>query len=168
MNLTDREKKLIFTAGIFFVILVVYFLGTFISDNIFSLDEKIQESEAEEKNLTEYGNEYKKLASLRSMDRIDLEPMVPFIEGLIQKYGLSSAANIQPNDSVIENKYTKRQVNIMLKEIDAASLLNIIKEVENQSSIPFTFDLFQYFELKEKPGYYRVTMRVAAFKNKDQ
>jgi hypothetical protein len=167
MQFTDREKKFIITGIIFFSFLVIYFAVIFLKNNIFSLDAKIKQSQIEEATLLRYGKEFRKLAILRTTEKIDLDPMVPQIESLLQKYGARNNATLQPNDSVIENKFIKRLINIEFKEIDAASLLNVIRELEDHNTIPYSIEYFQSVPLASKPGMYRVSMKIAAFKNKD-
>ncbi|MDH4199201.1 MAG: hypothetical protein OEV66_02380 [Spirochaetia bacterium] len=167
MQLTDREKKLIIAGSAFFIILVVYFGVSFVKEDILSIDEKIRQSSFEDNNLINLGKEYKKLASLRSMEKVDIEPMVPQIESMLQKYGVRNNATLLPTDSVIENKFIKRQVSIDFKEIDSASILNIVKEIEESSSIPYSIEFFQSSEITSKPGLYRISLKVAAFKNKE-
>jgi len=167
VQLTDRERKFVLAGIAFFVILVVYFGINFLRDNIFSIDARIKQSQIDEANLLQYGKEYRKLAILRTSEKVDLEPMVPQIESLLQKYGVRNNATLQPNDSVIENRFLKRLINIEFREIDAASLLNVIRELEDHNTIPYSIEFFQSVPLGGKPGLYRVSMKIAAFKNKD-
>lgn len=167
MEITNRERKFIVVGLGFFVCMILFFAFDYIKTNILSIDDKIKNALLEEKRLEYMGHEYKKLASLRSSEKIDLEPMIPQIESLLQKYGVRNNATFHPSDSVIENKYVKRLVSIDFREIDSTSLLSIIREIEDHSNIPYFIEFFQYSELSTKPGLYRVSLKIAAFKNKD-
>jgi len=167
VKITNRERKFIIAGLIFFVLLAVFFIVNYMRENIFSIDSKIKQAEIDRANLLQYGKEFRKLSILRSADKIDLDPMVPQIESLLQKYGVRNNATLTPNDTVLENKFLKRLVSIEFKEIDAASLLNVIKEVEDQNTIPYSVEFFQSVPVGNKPGVYRVSMKIAAFKNKE-
>jgi hypothetical protein len=167
MQFTLREKKFIMAGAAFFIILLIYFGINYLNDNIFSIDAKIKQAEIDESNLVRYGTEYRKFSALRSSDKIDLDPMVPQVEALLQKYGVRNSATLQTNDSVIENKYLKRLVGIEFKEIDAASILNVVRELEDHNTIPYSIEFFQSVPTGAKSGIYRVSMKIAAFKNKE-
>ncbi|MDH4261614.1 MAG: hypothetical protein OEV78_01065 [Spirochaetia bacterium] len=167
MNFTLREKRFIFAGLIFLFILIIYFSFNYLNDHIFSLDAKIKEAQIDEANMIQYGKEFKKLAVLRTSDKIDLDPMIPQIESLLQKYGVRNNATLQPSDSIIENKFLKRLVSIEFKEIDASSILNIIRELEDHNTIPYTIEYFQTVPITNKAGIYRISMKIAAFKNKE-
>lgn len=167
MNITDREKKFVIAGIIFIIILMLFYGASYVKNNIFSVDEKIKQSSIEDASLLQYGREYRKLSALRTMEKVDLDPMIPQIEALLQKYGVRNNASLQPTDSVIENKFIKRLVSIDFREIDAASLLNIIRELEDHNTIPYSIEFFQSGQVGNKPGVYRASMKIAAFKNKD-
>jgi len=167
ISLTTREKTLLLFGAAFLVLL----LGTlgykkFLAGRT-SYSEKIGQIESDSDLITSYGKEYQVLSGLRKGQNIDLAPMTGYIESLLQRFAMKERVTVVPNDTVIEKRFIKKTVSINWKEIKSESILLFIKEIEDNQSIPMTIEYFNSRPLLRTPGYYTVSMKIAAYKNKE-
>ena len=168
MNITEREKKYLGAAVVFFVLVLGYYGSTtlFSAFTEFGKDEKAMREQMN--TLTSLGVEYKGLQTLHKHDSVDLDPMVPQIEILLNNNGLADQSKIKPSDSTVENKYRKRSVQIHIREGSAIQFLQFIQSLENSASLPMVIDSFSASPVGKKPGIYRVNITVSAFQVKKE
>ncbi len=166
MQLTQREKYFLLAGALFFAGLLIFYVGKSSLRYVVSVDERLSELMDERESIEELGREYRRLQSLKSGGQLDLEPMVPQVETLLQRYGLLDIARLSPSDSIIENKYLKRQVTIDFREVPAMQLLQFVKAIEDNAGIPMTIEQFSERPVVKKPGIYSVSMKISAFQNK--
>lgn len=168
MQITQREKYFLLAGALFFVGLLAFFVIKNSADYLISIDEKLADLQYEEETIEKLGMEFQQLQSLKSGGQMNLEPMVPQIETILQRFGLLDLARLSPSDSIIENKYLKRQVSIEFREAPAMQILQFIKAIEDNAGIPMTIEEFSERPIVKKPGIYWVSMKISAFQNKGQ
>jgi len=166
MKITEREKLFLIGGGAFFGLVVIFYLFLYVKNNLFSVEDESSLIQEEIRKIEEYGKKYQQLVNLKAQNDYNLDPMSATIESLLQKNGLHDNVRVRPVDSVIENKYLKRQISVDIREVSAMQMMQFIKDVEENTILPVTVEYFLSRPVAGKPGYYMLSLKVSAFTKK--
>jgi len=166
MQLTQRERFLLMVAVGVFGAFVGFFGLRYLRENVFVMEDKIEEIRQSEFELESLGEEYERLKRLKFSEKATLDPMVTQLEEMLRRFGIYERARMKTTDVTIENKYLKREVTIELSEITSQEMLQLIKGVESNSTITFVIENFYSRPLLKKPGFYWMRLSVAAMQYK--
>ena len=165
MNLTEREKKLLIVVGALLIATLLFFAVKYVKDSFFRFATNMEDLKAQERTLDQLGAEYQNLKNLKSGKNINLDNMALTVENILKAHGIYELTKINPADNIIEKKYKKRTLRIIIQETTAIDILKFINDIERQTGIPMVIDKFSMVPILKKTGMYRVSLSISSFQD---
>lgn len=169
MQLSIREKYFV-AGGAVFLIILIFVLGfRSLRAKYNEMDSRIITLQDDISNLKRMGELYQKYKSMKiSNMNQTLDNMVPYLENLLNQYGLKDKANIQPSRQNMEDKFMKKKVRINILKSGAKSVMQFIHQVENNSTNIYRIDSFRSRPVFKKDGFYNFTIEIIGYEKANE
>ncbi|MCB1148235.1 MAG: hypothetical protein KDK41_08485 [Leptospiraceae bacterium] len=168
MNLNQREKLFIIGGAVILIMMLAFLSGRYLLRQFSSLEEESISVEESLNQIRTAGIEYRLLQNYRAGGTSSaMENMVPFLENLINSAGIRDRlAGMSPRDTDIEKQYVKRSVFLTFRDIGSRELLELLKQIETNTSALYQVESFSVRPVIKKPGIFNASLTVAAFQKK--
>jgi hypothetical protein len=104
---------------------------------------------------------------MKTGDTQQLDNMLSSIETMLKNIGLrEKVGSLTPTDTIVQEKYLKREVKLSIKESPANLVLDFIRQVEQSVQTLYKIESFSYRPVLKKPGIYDFTLQISAFQRK--
>ena len=165
-ELTNREIKMLIAVGIFLMAILFGWGVKKFRGYMEAIAEGRKTALLDKKSLYILGQEYHILQEMANSiaNKGTNHDIAPDIESLLEKNGLKEkAVRLLPSTKVIENKYTKYQLDITLKDITSREILSLIKDIEEYQSVFIKIENFRSKPTYNKPGIYQCSLQAVTF-----
>ncbi|RME91099.1 MAG: hypothetical protein D6767_05765 [Candidatus Hydrogenedentota bacterium] len=167
MNLTEREKKLVYLAGSFLLFLLLFLSWHGLQNNMQKLKTNQRKVDLERQKLLKIFNEYNELRQFQNAPQSDEDEIVPYMETKLQAYNLrDKTKSMMPAKTPVGKKYIKFSVNIRLEKVAAEPVLRMLREIEQDKSKAYRVDSFLSRKVFKSVGLYNISLKISGFKKK--
>ncbi|HNA78604.1 MAG TPA: hypothetical protein PKY99_04095, partial [Turneriella sp.] len=105
--------------------------------------------------------------AMKTGDSQQLDNMLSSIETMLKNIGLrEKVGSLTPTDTIVQEKYLKREVKVSIKESPANLVLDFIRQVEQSVQTLYKVESFSYRPVLKKPGIYDFTVQISGFQRK--
>lgn len=153
--------------GVFFLFLILFFSGRAFFHYIAEIEERSASAEKDTMRIEQLGREYQVLQAMKTGDSQQLDNMLSSIEQMLKTIGLrEKVGTLTPTDTVVQDKYLKREVKVSIRESSANLVLDFIRQIEQSVQTLYKIESFSYRPVLKKPGLYDFTVQISGFQKK--
>lgn len=153
--------------GVFFLFLILFFSGRAFFRYIAEIEERSASAEKDTMRIEQLGREYQVLQAMKTGDSQQLDNMLSSIEQMLKTIGLrEKVGTLTPTDTVVQDKYLKREVKVSIRESSANLVLDFIRQIEQSVQTLYKIESFSYRPVLKKPGLYDFTVQISGFQKK--
>lgn len=153
--------------GVFILFLGVFFAGRSFAAYMTDLRERTDSAERDTLQIENLGRQFQVLQAMKTGDTQQIDNMLSSIETMLKNLGLrEKVGSLTPTDTVVQEKYLKREVKVSIKESPATPVLDFIRQVEQSVQTLYKVESFSYRPVLKKPGIYDFTVQISAFQRK--
>jgi len=166
-SLNPRERTYLIVLGVFVLFLAIFFAGRSFAAYMTDLRERTDSAERDTVQIENLGREYQVLQAMKTGDSQQLDNMLSSIETMLKTIGLrEKVGSLTPTDTIVQEKYLKREVKVSIKESPANLVLDFIRQVEQSVQTLYKIESFSYRPVLKKPGIYDFTVQISGFQRK--
>jgi len=166
-SLNPRERTYLIVLGVFVLFLAIFFAGRSFAAYMTDLRERTDSAERDTVQIESLGREYQVLQAMKTGDSQQLDNMLSSIETMLKTTGLrEKVGSLTPTDTIVQEKYLKREVKVSIKESPANLVLDFIRQVEQSVQTLYKIESFSYRPVLKKPGIYDFTVQISGFQRK--
>ncbi len=166
-SLNPRERTYLMLMGVFFLFLILFFSGRAFFRYIAEIEERSASAEKDTMRIEQLGREYQVLQAMKTGDSQQLDNMLSSIEQMLKTIGLrEKVGTLTPTDTVVQDKYLKREVKVSIRESSANLVLDFIRQIEQSVQTLYKIESFSYRPVLKKPGLYDFTVQISGFQKK--
>ena len=141
-GLTKREQRILLGAGIFVVLLIIFFIIDAIMRNYQGMEGKIQANREELKRVIHLRDEYRsvhqELDTIKS--RLDKKEagfsLLSFLEDLANQQNIrENISSFKPKKNPLNESYTESSVETVIDNITLWQLVQLIHKIENSGHL---------------------------------
>lgn len=168
-NLSPRERTYIMLLGVFFILLGMFFAGRSFARYMSDLSERSDSAERDTLEIERLGRQYQLLLGMKTGDSQQLDNMLSSIESMLKAIGLrDKVGSLTPTDTIVQEKYLKREVKVSIKESPANQVLDFIRQIEQSTQTLYKVESFNYRPVLKKPGIYDFNVQISGFQRRQQ
>ncbi|MCX7632580.1 MAG: type II secretion system protein M [Turneriella sp.] len=166
-SLSPRERIYLMVLAVFLVLVATFFTARSFTRYMRDLNERSNSAERDTMQIEQLGRQYQMLQAMRTGDSQQLDNMLSNIETMLRNTGLrDKIGSLTPTDTVVQDKYLKREVKLTIRESPANLVLDFIRQVEQSVQILYKIENFSFRPVLKKPGIYDFTLQISAFQKK--
>ena len=167
-SLNPRERTYVMLLGIFAVVIGIFFAGRSFARYMNDLSERSDSAERDTLQIENLGRQYQLLQAMRTGDSQQLDNMLSSIETMLKTIGLrDKVGSLTPTDTIVQEKYLKREVKVSIKESPANQVLDFIRQIEQSTQTLYKVESFNYRPVLKKPGIYDFSVQISGFQRKN-
>lgn len=167
-SLNPRERTYVMLLGIFAVVIGIFFAGRSFARYMNDLSERSDSAERDTLQIENLGRQYQLLQAMKTGDSQQLDNMLSSIETLLKNIGLrDKVGSLTPTDTVVQDKYLKREVKVSIKESPANQVLDFIRQIEQSTQTLYKVESMSYRPVLKKPGIYDFSIQISGFQRKN-
>lgn len=167
-SLNPRERTYVMLLGVFAAFLGIFFAGRSFARYMNDLSERSDSSERDTLQIENLGRQYQLLQAMKTGDSQQLDNMLSSIEALLKNIGLrDKVGSLTPTDTVVQDKYLKREVKVSIKESPANQVLDFIRQIEQSTQTLYKVESMSYRPVLKKPGFYDFSIQISGFQRKN-
>lgn len=166
-SLNPRERTYLMILGVFALFLGVFFAGRSFAAYMADLRERTDSAERDTVQIENLGRQFQVLQAMKTGDSQQLDNMLSSIETMLKTIGLrEKVGSLTPTDTIVQEKYLKREVKVSIKESPANLVLDFVRQVEQSVQTLYKVESFSYRPVLKKPGIYDFTVQISGFQRK--
>lgn len=166
-SLNPRERTYLMILGVFALFLGIFFAGRSFAAYMTDLRERTDSAERDTVQIENLGRQFQVLQAMKTGDSQQLDNMLSSIETMLKNIGLrEKVGSLTPTDTIVQEKYLKREVKVSIKESPANLVLDFIRQVEQSVQTLYKVESFSYRPVLKKPGIYDFTVQISGFQRK--
>lgn len=166
-SLSARERTYLMVLVVFIAVVLVFFLGRSFAHYMADLRERTDSAERDTLQIENLGRQFQVLQAMKTGDAQQLDNMLSSIETMLKNIGLrDKVGSLTPTDTIVQDKYLKREVKVSIKESPANLVLDFIRQVEQSVQTLYKIENFSYRPVLKKPGIYDFTVQISGFQRK--
>jgi type II secretory pathway component PulM len=166
-SLNARERTYLMLLGVFMLFLGVFFAGRSFARYMTDLSERSESAERDTMQIENLGRQYQLLQAMKTGDSQQLDNMLSSIETMLKTIGLRErVGSLTPTDTIVQDKYLKREVKVSIRESSANQVLDFIRQIEQSTQTLYKVENFSYRPVLKKPGIYDFTVQISGFQRK--
>ncbi|MBV6494372.1 MAG: hypothetical protein LDLANPLL_02405 [Turneriella sp.] len=167
-SLSSRERTYLIILGIFAVLIALFLSARSFANYMSSLSERSQNAESNTSRLESLGREFQMLQAMRTGESQQLDNMLSTIETMLKTIGLrEKVGSLTPTDTVVQDKYVKREVKVTIKESPANLVLDFIRQIEQNTQTLYKVESFNFRPVLKKTGVYDFNISISGFEKKN-
>lgn len=167
-SLNPRERSYLALLGIFMGLLGMFFAGRGFAGYMSDLSERSESAERDTLQIENLGRQFQVLQAMKTGDAQQLDNMLSSIETMLKNIGLrEKVGSLTPTDTIVQEKYLKREVKVSIKESPANLVLDFIRQIEQSVQTLYKVENFSYRPVLKKPGIYDFTVQISGFQRKN-
>jgi|GEM_PF-2411672 len=167
-SLNPRERTYVMLLGVFAAFLGIFFAGRSFARYMNDLSERSDSAERDTLQIENLGRQYQLLQAMKTGDSQQLDNMLSSIEALLKNIGLrDKVGSLTPTDTVVQDKYLKREVKVSIKESPANQVLDFIRQIEQSTQTLYKVESMSYRPVLKKPGFYDFSIQISGFQRKN-
>lgn len=166
-SLSARERTYLMALAIFAVLVLLFFMGRSFARYMTDLRERTDSAERDTVQIENLGRQFQILQAMKTGDSQQLDNMLSSIETMLKNIGLrDKVGSLTPTDTIVQEKYLKREVKVSIKESPANLVLDFIRQIEQSVQTLYKIESFSYRPVLKKPGIYDFTLQISGFQKK--
>lgn len=166
-SLSARERTYLLALAIFAVLVLFFFMGRSFARYMTDLRERTDSAERDTVQIENLGRQFQILQAMKTGDSQQLDNMLSSIETMLKNIGLrDKVGSLTPTDTIVQDKYLKREVKVSIKESPANLVLDFIRQIEQSVQTLYKIESFSYRPVLKKPGIYDFTIQISGFQKK--
>ncbi len=166
-TLNARERTYVMLLGVFLLFLGIFFSGRSFARYMTDLRDRSESAERDTLQIENLGRQYQLLQAMKTGDSQQLDNMLSSIEAMLKTIGLRDrVGSLTPTDTIVQEKYLKREVKVSIKESAANQVLDFIRQIEQSTQTLYKVESFSYRPVLKKPGIYDFTVQISGFQRK--
>jgi type II secretory pathway component PulM len=166
--LNPRERSYVIILGIFAVLLSFFFAGRSFARYMQDISERSDSAERDTLEIENLGRQFQLLQAMKTGDSQQLDNMLSSIEAMLKAIGLrEKVGSLTPTDTVVQEKYLKREVKVSIKESSASQVLDFIRQIEQSTQTLYKVESMSYRPVLKKPGFYDFSIQISGFQRKN-